>query len=90
MSLKFVGFGKRGEHYLLVTLLLRQALESGFYTFFLEHHDMEFFSSLLLLDKILLAKLKKNKTKSCHFTPRTKRKLTCLGCSMKPNQEVKS
>jgi len=64
MMLEFVGFGKRGEHYLLVTLLLWQALESGFYTFFPEPNDMEFLSSLLLLDKILLAKLRKNITKS--------------------------
>ena len=61
--LEFVGFGKRGEHYLLVTLLLWHALETGFFTFFPVPNDMEFFSSLLLLDKIYLAKLKQNKTK---------------------------
>ena len=32
--------------------------------FFPVPNDMEFFSSLLLLDKIYLTKLKKNKTKS--------------------------
>jgi len=55
--LEFVGFGKRGEHYLLVTLLLWQALESGFYTFFPEPNDMEFLSSFLLPDKSTSAKL---------------------------------
>jgi hypothetical protein len=57
--LEFVGFGKREEHYLLVTLLLWQALESGFYTFFPEPNDMEFFSSLLLPVKSILTKLRK-------------------------------
>jgi len=52
MMLEFVGFGKRGEHYLLVTLLLWQALESGFYTFFPQPNDIGFLSYLLLLDKI--------------------------------------